>query len=448
MELRGDLRPPVAGGPQDMTDSPIKSHQLRSELYEELHARPFPEVVAPACVSHIAIPAEDREIPAHIEHLAQLSRRYSVNPPAPDSTCYYQSFPGFELRWERHTEFCAYSFVRTHCESPPFSRTALDFLPAEWRAAGPGRSVAAAHLAMIPGEAPDPHGNEMREMFEGQILFGSHIVDRRATIFTSFRLHSDGFARFVIYNRGLSDFQAGRTTQRVLEVETYRIMALLGYPVAKNIWPGAQRVDAELGSIIADNCSLRTAEDERAMLQRINELADEIEHFRSRTNYRFSATRAYHRLVTRRLNDLREEAVPGMSSLAKFLDRRLSPAVDTCSALEVHLKDMSQRVARATEMLRTRVEMTIEEQNQRLLESLDRRGRQQLKLQQTVEGLSVAAISYYVVGLLRVGIKSLADSGLPVNVDVVTGIMVIPVVAGVWWMVRSRRRRIEGEPDD
>ncbi|MEJ2159181.1 MAG: DUF3422 domain-containing protein, partial [Chromatiales bacterium] len=331
-------------------DTPIKSHQLRSELYEELHARPFPEVVAPACVSHIAIPAEDTEIPTHIEHLSQLARRYSVNPPAADASCYYQSFPGFELRWERHTEFCAYSFIRTGCDTSPFSRTALDFLPTEWREAGPGRSVVATHLVMMPGDPPDPHGDAMREMFEGQVIFGSHIVGRRATLFTSFRIHSDGFGRYLIYNRGLSDFQAGRTTQRVLEVETYRIMALLGYPVAKNIWPGAQRIDAELGSIIADNLSLRTTADEQAMLQRINVLANEIEHHRSRTNYRFSATRAYHHIVTRRLADLREEALPGMSSLANFLDRRLSPAVETCSALESHLQDMSKRIARATEM--------------------------------------------------------------------------------------------------
>jgi uncharacterized membrane-anchored protein len=426
-------------------DTPIKSHQLRSELYEELHARPFPEVVAPACVSHIAIPAEDTEIPTHIEHLSQLARRYSVNPPAADASCYYQSFPGFELRWERHTEFCAYSFIRAGCDTSPFSRTALDFLPTEWREAGPGRSVVAAHLVMMPGDPPDPPGDAMREMFEGQVLFGSHIVGRRAALFTSFRIHSDGFARYLVYNRGLSDFQAGRTTQRVLEVETYRIMALLGYPVAKNIWPNAQRIDAELGSIIADNLSLRTTADEQAMLQRINVLANEIEHHRSRTNYRFSATRAYHHIVTRRLADLREEALPGMSSLAKFLDRRLSPAVDTCSALEIHLQDMSQRIARATEMLRTRVEMSIEEQNQALLESLDRRGNQQLKLQQTVEGLSVAAISYYVVGLLRMGINAGVEAGWPVDVDIATGVMVVPVVAGVWWLVRSRRRRIEGE---
>ncbi|MGW8368268.1 MAG: DUF3422 family protein [Gammaproteobacteria bacterium] len=428
-----------------MTDTPIKSHELRSELYEELHARPFPKVVAPACVSHIAIPAEDREIPIHIEHLSRLARRYSLNPPAGDASCYYQAFPGFELRWERHTEFCSYSFVRTQCESPPFVHTAMDFLPAEWRENGPGRSVVAAHLVMLPGDAPDPRGQAMHEMFEGQVVFGSHIVGRRATIFTSFRIHSDGFARFLIHNRGLSDFQAGRTTQRVLEIETYRIMALLGYPVAKAIWPDAQRIDAELGSIIEDNCNLQTTDDERAMLQRINDLANDIERFRSRTNYRFSATRAYHQLVTRRLADLREEALPGMSSLAKFLDRRLTPAVDTCSALEVHLMDMSQRIARATEMLRTRVEMTIEEQNQSLLESLNRRGYQQLKLQQTVEGLSVAAISYYVVGLARAGIEGLVDAGWAVNVDIVTGVLVIPVVAGVWWLVRSRRRRIEND---
>jgi len=430
-----------------MPDTLLKTNPLRSELYEELHARPFPEIAAPACVSHIAIPAEGADIPAHIAHLSELARRYSTNPPAADAGCYYQTFPGFELRWERHTEFCTYTFIRNRCEATPFARTAMELLPIDWRAAGPGHSVAAAHLVMLPGEPPEPHVESMREMFEEQLVFGSNIVDRRAAIFTSFRLHSDGFARFLVYNRELSDFQAGRTTQRVLEVETYRIMALLGFPVAKAIWPRAQRIDAQLGDIIEDNSRLESADDERTMLNRISGLADEIEHFRSRTNYRFSATRAYHHLVTRRLADLREEALPGMSSLAKFVDRRLTPAVDTCSALEEHLKDMSKRVARATEMLRTRVEMTIETQNQNLLEGLNRRGQQQIKLQQTVEGLSVAAISYYVVGLLHTGIKAGADAGWPVNVEIATGVLVLPVVAAVWWLIRLRRRRIAVDID-
>ncbi|MGB5210332.1 MAG: DUF3422 domain-containing protein [Gammaproteobacteria bacterium] len=428
-----------------MPDTVLKTNPLRSELYEELHARPFPEVVSPACVSHIAIPIETTDVKAHITHLSNLARLFSTNPPAADARCYYQTFPGFDLRWERHTEFCTYSFIRNRCDAAPFARTAMDLLPAEWRKAGPGQSVAAAHLVMLPGEPPQPHLESMRETFEGQLVFGSDIVDRRAAIFTSFRLHSDGFARFLVYNRSLSDFQAGRTTQRVLEVETYRIMALLGFPVAKKIWPRAQAIDAQLGDIIEDNSRLDSADDERAMLQRISGLADEIEHFRSRTNYRFSATRAYHQLTMQRLADLREQALPGMSSLAKFVDRRLTPAVDTCSALELHLKDMSKRVARATEMLRTRVEMSIETQNQHLLESLNRRGQQQIKLQEMVEGLSVAAISYYVVGLLRMGIVAAADAGWPVNVDIATGVLVLPVVGAVWWLVHLRRRRIEGK---
>jgi len=421
-------------------------HPRREELYQELHARPFPVVQAPVRVTHLAMMTSGGEAQRHREHIATLAARYSVNPPAQSSSCYYVNFPGFELRWEQHTEFCTYTFLRPGAPEQPFAEPAINMLPASWVQAIPGQALVASHVTVAESEPPDPFGGELARLFEQHLVFGSRIVDGRATVFTAFQVHTDNFSRYLLYNRELNAFQVGRTLQRLLEIETYRIMTLLGLPEAKRIWPRAQQLDGELAEVVDALARSQSQQDEKAMMQRLTALSQVIEHMRSDTNFRFSATRAYMDLVTRRLADLREQKFPGMSSMSKFLDRRLRPAVNTCESAEAHLQDLSRRVARATETLRARMETTIESQNQSLLESMNRRSLQQLRLQETVEGLSVAAISYYLIGLLRYGLKALVDAGWQFDIDVVTGILVLPVVGGVFALVYWRRRRITRKP--
>lgn len=420
-------------------------HPLRTELYEEVHARPFPLVATPVRVSHVAMLSEPGEGRTHLAHLAELARRYSVNPPADGASCYYAAFPGFHLRWEKHTEFCTYTVLRPGAAERPFAETALSILPADWLAAMPGRTLVASHVDVLQGAAPDPFDPGLERSFDGYLVVGSRIVDERASLFTTLRMHADGCSRFLVYNEKLNEFQVGRTIQRVLEVETYRIMALLGFPVAKRLWPRVRQIDGRLAELIDSLARVETPEDEKRLLHDLVQVSQAIEHMRSDTNFRFSATEAYMALVRRRLADLREQKFPGRSSITKFLERRLTPAAATCESVERHLRDLSLRVARATESLRARIETTLEAQNQTLLESMNQRASQQIRLQEMVEGLSVAAISYYFIGLLGYGLKALHDAGLEFDVTVATGALVVPVVAGVWGFVSWRRRRIQAK---
>lgn len=425
-------------------DSLPGEHPLREALVEELHARPVPLVAAPVRVSHLATLCGSADEHADHRHLGRLAAGHGVEPPDPGSLCWYMSFPGFDLRWEKHTEFSTYTFVRPGLGATPFSDTALELLPEDWLREVPGQTLVAAHVTISDQPAPDPFGPELEASFDGQMIFGSRIVDDRATLWTSLRLHEDGFSRFLLYSRGLSDFQAGRTLQRVLEIETYRLMALLAFPEAKRIWPRVKAMDEALAELIDTLARAGSPEDEKQLLGEITRISQAIEHMRSDTNFRFSATRAYMAIVNRRLNDLREQKFPGRSTVSKFLERRLGPAIRTCESVESHLQDLSLRVARATETLRARIETSIEDQNRSLLESMNRRSHQQVRLQETVEGLSVAAISYYLIGLIRYGLEGLTGAGWRLHLDLVTGLLVVPVFVGVWGLVRWRRRRILG----
>jgi uncharacterized membrane-anchored protein len=416
------------------------SHPLRAEIYQESHARPFPIIETPVHAVHLALLSEPGA--GHHAVLTRLAEVRGLPPPPPGAASWYADVAGFTVRWERHTEFCTYTFLCPAVDREPFTRAPLDPLPDGWLEALPGELMVATQLTVLRGSPPDPFSDELQALFDGQMLIGSRIVDDRAVVWTTLSLHADGFSRYLVYNLGLNDFQAGRTLQRLLEIETYRAMALLGYPEAKRIWPRVRALDVDLAGLIDRLAHADGPAAEQQLLKELSVISQAIEHMRSDTNYRFSATRAYMTLMERRLQDLREQKYPGRSSMHKFLERRMTPALDTCDSVDAHLQDLSLRVARATEALRARIETTIEDQNRGMLDSLNRRSLQQLRLQQTVEGLSVAAISYYLVGLLNYGLKGLANAGWPVLVEAVTAALIVPVVLGVWWLVRWRRRRI------
>jgi uncharacterized membrane-anchored protein len=425
--------------------SRLQPHPLRDELYGELHARPTPLLYAPLRASHVAFLNGPQEIEDSRAHVARLAKRYATSAPAPGADFYHGDFEGFELRWEKHTEFCSLTVIRQGVGQDPFQDTAFGLLPEDWVDAIPGRLVAATHMAVIPDAAPEPGGERLHALFEGQLVAGSRITDGRAAAWTSFRMHRDGFCRYLLHDHGLSPYQAGRTVQRLLELETYRVMALLGLPAARGLASETTRLDGELAGIMDRFMAIESAEDERHLLADLSALATTVEHHRSSTNYRFGATRAYYRLVNGILLNLREDHFPGMSSMGKFLERRLAPGVRTCIAMEDRLENLSRRVGRAGELLQARINVNIETQNQGLLTAMNRRSQLQLRLQQTVEGLSVAAISYYTVALLKILFESLEATGAPLRADVATGIAVPVVVLAVWTLVRRIRRRLGSE---
>ena len=424
--------------------SRLATHPLRAELIDEVHARPSPLVRSPIRVSHMVFLDDERGQEAVHEHVCRLAERFDASMPEASADCYYGKMGGLELRWERHTEFCSYTFIRQGEGAPPFGATALDMVAEDWIEEIPGIFLSGVHAAIRKGSPPDPFGSELSDWFDGHRIYGSHIVDSKAAVWTSFQVHRDGFGRFLLCDLDLSDFQVGRTLQRLLEMDTYRILALLSLPRARAIAPRAARLDRKLAAAMDEFSGLSGIADERRLLDELTILAATVEQYRSGTNYRFAATRAYHSLVMRAFTNLGEEKFPGMSTMTKFLERRFLPAMRTCQAVEDQLESLSQRISRATDLLRARVDVAVESQNQKLLSEMNRRGQLQLRLQQTVEGLSVVAISYYLVGLIKYGLDAVNAAGLPVNVKLGTGIAAPFVVVGVWWLIRRVRTRLSG----
>ncbi|TCZ65982.1 DUF3422 family protein [Roseicella aquatilis] len=424
------------------------SHPQRLELNDEVHARP-PEAMAPPLrVSYLALLLDPAEHEASWEAVVALARRSAVAPPLPGANHFSADLGAFRVKWERHTEFHRVMFIAASAGEDPFAEPAMAEVPADWVQALPGRLIVAAHLGLLRGgEAPPDLDAISERLFAGHVLVGSAMAGGQAQAFTDFRLHAGGFSRILVLDNGMSPRQAGRYVQRLLEIDTYRMLALLALPMARVLIPFLASSEQELAR--ATNALVRAGEaDEPGLLERLTALAAEVERREAESLYRFSAADAYYELVQRRIAELRELRVEGMQTLQEFTERRLAPAMNTCRAVAARQDALSRRVARATALLSTRVDLTRERQNQEVLASMNRRAQQQLRLQETVEGLSIAAVTYYVVGLVGYVAKGIKAGGARLDPDLVTGVA-IPVVAvavalGMRQVRRLFRRRRKG----
>jgi uncharacterized membrane-anchored protein len=422
-------------------------HPQRIELNDEVHARPPEPLTAPSRLSYLALLCDAAQREAGWAAVCDLCRRYGVEPPAQSGLHFTAALGPFRLKWERHTEFIRYMFIVEGTTGDPFERPAITVLPEDWVAALPGQVIVAAHAALIKADATpfDPRAIGDR-WFGGNMPAGAAISGGAATALTDFRIHADGFSRHLLLDHATTPWQAGRVAQRLLEIDTYRIMALLALPVARSAGPLLSASERELGKITA---SLVDAEEaaEPALLNRLTRLEAEIENQQSETRYRFGAADAYYELVQRRIDELREQRIQGLQTFREFTERRLAPAMNTCRSIAVRQESLSLRVSRATRLLSTRVDLTRERQNQALLESMNTRARLQLRLQTTVEGLSVAAVTYYVSALVGHAAEALRATGVRVEPDLATGVS-IPIVAVVAWFGIHHIRKAVTRPTE
>jgi uncharacterized membrane-anchored protein len=406
------------------------SHALRSELNDEVHARPSDSLRPPLRVSYLALLSESSARQKEWEHVRQLLRRFGRETPERISNHFSADLGEFSIRWERHAEFTRYTFAVPGPFADPFTVAALTAVPEDWLSGIEGQIIVASNGAILDQSAGSEDFDAVAaHWFDGNVLVGSRVGDNAATALADFRVRADGFSRFLLMDRHMTARQAGRIVQRILEIDTYRMVALLALPVAQALAPLITGYERELSQVTT---VLESAgeEDETRLLDRLTRLEAHIESGEAENHYRFSAAAAYYELVQRRIAELREVRIPGLQTFGEFTERRLAPAMNTCRAIAGRQESLSQRVARANQLLATRVDLTRERQNQALLESMNRRAKAQFKLQQTVEGLSIAAITYYVVGLIGYLAKGIKALGWNVNYELAMALS-IPVVAGL-----------------
>lgn len=425
---------------------------FRVLLHNEVHARPSARIHLPTLITHIAVLNGGVNQEQELAYLRRLPQQDGLQ--LKDLASHFLSLPipGGVLKWERHTEFTGYTLIE-RLDAQPTPISAQSTFSSEltvakaWLPSVPGRTVCAVRLIMLGAES-----FELEDWVErGQRWFGDQPVVAswvgnpsqqgsallgHSVAMTGFNLEADGFEQILLVGQTpMSPTRAGRIAQRLLELETYRMMALRGLPVARSLGGILTLAETELAGITQQLEHKSTSD--AALLAQLVSLAATVERVTAENDYRFSATLAYHALVTQRIQELREKPVPGIQTIGEFMRRRLSPAIATVEATRQRLKSLSERVARASSLLSTRVNIATEEQNQQLLEKLTRGQALQLRLQTTVEGLSLAAISYYVVSLVLYAGKAIKATGLPIDPEILAGAS-IPLILVAVWKVISR----------
>ena len=418
----------------------LTPHPLRAAILGEVHARPFTPINVPSRVLHFAFDTSGQAAMTDRAALTAFCQSRGLSPPLASEKHHRVPFGTTILRWEQHSEFTTYTWeMPSDPAATPFHPDATAIATPMRLVPQPGPVLVAIDLHLLAEDLPR---TAPEKLFDHASLAVAQNTEADAVYATDFQPGPTGFVRILVVDRGMSADRAGATVRHVIELETYRTLALLGLPEAQRLTPSIGASERRLVEVTEEMRRLGDLASNHRLLDELTALAADVEAGAAASVFRFGASRAYEEIVAQRLQTLGEKKIGGLPTWSSFLARRMKPALSTCITIENRQSSLSLKLARAANLLRTRVDVELEQQNQELLKSMNARTRLQLRLQTTVEGLSVAAITYYVVGLFGYLVKAAHDSGkMHVEPSIVTAAFVPIAAFGIWWTVRSIRRR-------
>ena len=417
----------------------FKLHPQRGTVLAEVHARPFTRLTAPLTVLRFAFLNQGDATAIDRQSFVAFCDAHGLAAPDGLAKHHQVTIGSIVLRWEQHSEFTTFTWIWSKPDATLRQFGEVDGELAALIRALPqaGQLLVAVKLEV---EQTAAAVERAQQLFERSSLAMVAVRSGPAVVVSDFRADEEGFVRILVCNDGLSPGRLGALVQRVLEIETYRTLALLGLPAALELAPSVDHIGRRLVEVLEEMQGAEDLKLNNHLLGELTALAAALERGAAGSLFRFGASRAYYDIVQSRLALIEGSEIGGYPSWSSFLARRMAPAMRTCVAMEDRQANLSIKLARAADLLRTRVDVELEEQNRDLLRSMDERTKLQLRLQSTVEGLSVAAIGYYVVSLFGYLAKGAHDGGLHVEPSLATAAFV-PIAVGVIWIITHRIRQ-------
>lgn len=415
-------------------------HPQRSAVLGEVHARPFTRLMAPLTVLRLAFLSQGDIAETDRQEFVAFCMSHGEQPPDAGTKHHQVTIGAIQLRWEQHSEFTTFTWILGRIDTPARRFGEVAEGPAALIRSLPqsGQLLVAVKLEVEQSSAALERAEQL---FERGSLAVAAVRSGPAVVASDFRVDEEGFVRILVCNDGMSPGRLGALVQRVLEIETYRTLALLGLPAALELAPSINHIGRRLVEVLEEMQGAGDLKLNNHLLTELTALAASLERGAAGSLFRFGASRAYYDIVQSRLAVIEGGEIAGYPTWSSFLARRMAPAMRTCASMEDRQANLSIKLARAADLLRTRVDVELEEQNRDLLRSMNDRTRLQLRLQSTVEGLSVAAIGYYVVSLFGYLAKGAHDGGLHVEPSLATALFVPVAVVAIWIITRNIRRR-------
>jgi len=438
-------------------------HPLRTVLHEEVHARPPVALWPRDRILNQAFLLKGNDRQQQLDWINAISEQ-TKQPIDPN---HGQTFRIIELRsapqrviikWELHGEFSSISAIvqqkdliveasiKTRQGIENEVNDLLNKLSIKPMHEAGGLRISAIDIA-FEDRALFSAADEVANLFSGNTLIGSAILSsQKAQLWTDLQINQDGYISYLVPHAGMGSRQAGRVARRITEVEIYRMASMLAFPVAKSLSGPLRNAEAELSELskeisMAQNQESIATHQDGEFLERISTLASKIEEWISEHGLRFTAAEAYSQLTAKNLEELSEASLPGVQTLSEFMERRFAPAMSTCSWTQRRLRELSDRISRTTQILRTRIEFVNESQTQELLASMDRRAKIQLRLQETVEGLSVLVLTYYAVSLIIYMAKGVKELGLMIPAELIGGASAPIIAYGIYALNKLRKKK-------
>ncbi|PWE81677.1 Egg lysin [Bradyrhizobium sp. SUTN9-2] len=422
-------------------------HPQRDAVLGEVHARPFTRLVSPFSVIHLAFLAQGEAATSDRCRFIDFCLERNLPPPEQSAKLHQIVIGSATLRWEQHSEFTTFTWIWSNTNGSAADRfdkvdgTVRSLIHALRQT---GQLLVAIRLEVEQDASPT---RRAEQVFDKNSLAMVATKSGAGVAASDFRVDEKGFTKILVCDRGLTPHDVGALVQRLLEIETYRPLALLGLSAALELAPSVDRIDRRLVEALEKMQSGEGLQFNNHLLAELTALAASFEKGATGSLFRFGASRAYNELVQSRLSIIEGNDVSGYPTWSSFLARRMAPAMRTCATVEDRQAALSVKLARAADLLRTRVDVEIERQHRDLLQAINERARQQLRLQCTVEGLSVGAIGYYVVSLFSYLAKGAHDVGLRVEPSFLTAAFV-PIAIGVIWLVSYNVRKRHLKHDD
>lgn len=411
----------------------LTSHPLRDAVVAEFHLRPPPPISVPCQLFQITRLVDPEERAAERAHLALLPdfevldsvRRYVA-----------ATVHGIPVGWERHSEGSTSYIVLSPAQDQDTTRQMLD-----WLEAMPGRIMRATRVELAAND------KVARQLVNAARLKSDELVGGKVgpiNFWSDFRIQQDGYGLVIVAANGCHPADLARRVQQLQELGNYRNLALLGLTVAREGDQALRDIERDLADLTGH---LHEPDGHREVLDALASLAGQTAALRSAHAYRLGATAAYGEIVEDRLLALSAQPIDQLMSLDEFTERRLLPALRTCTSYLRRLEDAASGIERAASMLRTRIKMQLAEQNLAIMASLKQNVIKQTRLQHLVEGFSIVALSYYAIALLELLLTGTGEMfELKTRPEEWAALAIFPTLAGFWLILEWRKRRALRRP--